>query len=251
MRWPIRVPKTAEIVADHIRRRIIRGELQEGDFLPPESQLMGTLRISRPTLREAFRILEAENLISVVRGSRSGARVHRPRVEGVSRYAGFVLQAQGATVADVYEARLALEPYLARGLAETRPAGAVERLREETRRLRAMVADGRYAEFMIALAEFHRVLVELSGNRTLLLLTQMLQEIVAQYQVRFLDKHRQPDDIQRRQALGGVRSFEKLIELIEKGDGPGAEAHWRLHLVNANAAWAPKGDTTKVVDILD
>src|SRR3546814_9043440 len=73
----IRVPKTSELVADQIRAQIVRGELQEGDSLPPEGTLMSTLGISRPTLREAFRILEAENLISVVRGSRSGARVDR------------------------------------------------------------------------------------------------------------------------------------------------------------------------------
>ena len=84
----IRVPKTSELVADQIRRQIIRGDLNEGDSLPPEGTLLATLGISRPTLREAFRILEAESLISVVRGSRSGARVHRPSTELVSRYAG-------------------------------------------------------------------------------------------------------------------------------------------------------------------
>ena len=89
---PIRVPKTAEIVSDSIRQRIISGELQEGDSLPPESQLMEDFSISRPTLREAFRILEAEQLISVVRGSRTGARVHLPHVESVSRYASHILR---------------------------------------------------------------------------------------------------------------------------------------------------------------
>ena len=34
---PVRVPKTAELVASHLRRQIVRGELKEGDALPPES----------------------------------------------------------------------------------------------------------------------------------------------------------------------------------------------------------------------
>src|SRR3546814_17838191 len=79
---------------------------------------MTTLGISRPTLRETFRIREAENLISVVRGSRSGARVHQPSTELVSRYAGYVLESQGTTIADLYTARLAIAPNVVRWLAK-------------------------------------------------------------------------------------------------------------------------------------
>ncbi|MGQ2930035.1 MAG: GntR family transcriptional regulator, partial [Sphingopyxis sp.] len=39
----IRVPKTSELVADQIRAQIVRGELKEGDSLPPEGTLMATL----------------------------------------------------------------------------------------------------------------------------------------------------------------------------------------------------------------
>ena len=58
-REELRVPKTAEIVADRIRKRIISGDLDEGSSLPPEGQLLEQFGVSRPTLREAFRILEA------------------------------------------------------------------------------------------------------------------------------------------------------------------------------------------------
>lgn len=248
VRSAIRVPKTAEVVADHIRKRIIRGELSEGDFLPPEGQLMTTLGISRPTLREAFRILEAEMLISVVRGSRTGARVHQPRVESVSRYAGFVLQAQGTTVGDIYEARLAIEPFIARRLAERKGSGGSDRLREAAARLRAMVDAKRYVDFMIGLAEFHRLLVELGGNHTLLFITSILQDVVARYQVDFLARRAQPDDVQRKQSLRGIRSFDKLIELIDAGDADGAEKHWRLHVINSNKSWLELGD--RPIDIL-
>ena len=70
----VRVPKVAELVAAEIRRLIVRGEVEEGAALLPESELMVEFGVSRPTLREAFRILESESLISVTRGSRGGAR---------------------------------------------------------------------------------------------------------------------------------------------------------------------------------
>jgi DNA-binding FadR family transcriptional regulator len=245
------VPKTAELVADQIRRRIVTGELREGDFLPPEGQLITSLGISRPTLREAFRILEAENFISVVRGSRTGACVHYPKVEAVSRYAGFVLQAQGTKVADVYEARLTIEPYVAARLARLQPEGATDRLRAEIARLREDVEREAFVEFMIGIARFHRLLVELSGNQTLLFLIDMLQDVVAQYQVRSLSRHPLRHDEQRHRGMSGLRSFNRLVELIDAGDAAGAEAHWQLHLVNSNKYWVPDSDSERRVDVFD
>src|SRR2546423_893707 len=70
----VRVPKTAELVARALRRQIIRRELGQGEALPSESALMEQFGVSRPTLREAFRLLESESLIEVRRGVRGGAR---------------------------------------------------------------------------------------------------------------------------------------------------------------------------------
>jgi len=115
---PIRIPKTAEVVAASIRKMIVRGDVKEGDFLPPEAQLIAHFGTSRPSIREAFRILENEQLISISRGSRKGALVHAPSVGNVARYAGLALQAQGTLLSDVYLARLAIEPAAVRIVAE-------------------------------------------------------------------------------------------------------------------------------------
>lgn len=246
----IRVPKTAELVAGDIRRRIVTGQLREGDFLPPEAALIASLGISRPTLREAFRILEAENLITVVRGSRSGARVHEPKVEHVARYAGYALQAQATTIADIYEARLAIEPYLVRRLAKSRSTEDLARLRAQAGRMQALNQEGRLTDCMIALAEFHTLLVELSGNRTLFFVTCMLRDVVSRHQVEFLREHILPLEEQRRRLAWGINSFHKLINLLEAGDADRAESQWRVHIINANAAWVPAEESQKTIDAL-
>jgi DNA-binding FadR family transcriptional regulator len=61
------------MVATHLRRQIVLGELKEGDQLPSESVLMEEFGVSRPTLREAFRILEAEGAITAPCGVRGAA----------------------------------------------------------------------------------------------------------------------------------------------------------------------------------
>ena len=92
----VRVPKAGEMVASQLRRQIVLGELKEGDQLPSESVLMEEFGVSRPTLREAFRILEAESLISVRRGSRGGARVVAPDASVAAPFVGLLLPCQNA-----------------------------------------------------------------------------------------------------------------------------------------------------------
>ena len=246
----IRVPKTSEIVADQIRGQIIRGERNEGDFLPPEGQLMDTLGISRPTLREAFRILEAEGLISVVRGSRTGAKVHKPSVELVARYAGYVLEAQGTTIADLYQARLAIEPSVVRWLATDHGGGATVSLRNLLAEMKELIDAGRHDEFIGQVEVFHQTLVAATGLKTLTFLSRMLLNLAAQHQVDFQKRH--PRSLAERQkaSLVGYRSYQKLVELIEAGDVEASVAHWRLHLRNANDTWTRGDEGPRVVDSL-
>lgn len=245
-----RLPKTAELIAGEIRRQIIRGDLGEGDYLPLEGEMIATYNVSRPTLREAFRILEAERLISVVRGSRSGARVHAPAAGAVSRYAGYVLQSQAATIKDIYDSRLAIEPFCAWGLARARDLASADVLTAHADRLKGLAAQRRHVEFAVGNVEFHRCLVERAGNRTLLLITDMLQDIVAAHQVERTRRRTLDDAAEMQLAVSGLRSFARLIALIRAGDAEGAAAHWRVHLVNASRAWIPLEDRARKLDVL-
>ena len=246
----IRVPKTSEIVADHFRGQIVRGELKGGDSLPPEGQLMTSLGISRPTLREAFRILEAESLISVVRGSRTGARVHAPSVELVSRYAGYVLQSLGATIQDIYQARLAIEPQVVRWLATKPERQQVKRLRSEIERLRVLLAANRTNDFLEAVNEFHATLVDVAGTKTLTFMNQMLVNLLSRHQADYKTRHPLDHDVRRKWFQAGLKSYEKLVDLIENKQVEEAVKHWRLHLANANATWTVDDEGARVVDSL-
>ena len=83
----IRVPNTAELVAAQLRRKIVAVSCR-GRWLPSEAALMAEFAVSRPTLREAFRVLESESLISIRRGA--------PAVPGCSCRTGTWRQAMRA-----------------------------------------------------------------------------------------------------------------------------------------------------------
>src|ERR1700712_3178887 len=175
----VRVPKTAELVAAHLRQQIVRNELHEGDALPPEAVLMAQFGVSRPTLREAFRVLEAEGLISVRRGAHGGARVHTPDVDVAARYAGLVLEHRGATLTDVYEAAGLVEPSCAAALATKHSDTDLSRLRECLAQGELALKNGADdVEIQAVQDAFHALVVELTGNQTVIVLTRMMRSIV-------------------------------------------------------------------------
>ena len=135
------------------------GELHEGDSLGHESDLVERFGVSRPSLREALRILEAEGLITVVRGVLGGVVVHEPDERMTARTAAVVLQSRNVSLADVYDARSLLELTAVRVVASTRarrgPAAQLRQLiDEQERRIEDPEAFGR------ANARFHERLVE-------------------------------------------------------------------------------------------
>jgi DNA-binding FadR family transcriptional regulator len=102
-------PKMAEVVAEKIRVRIAHRELEAGDPLPSETVLLAEYGVARPTMREALRILESEGLLTVKRGKGGGPRIAVPRVYGVAKQAGFLLQVSGTPLGDVLRARRVIE----------------------------------------------------------------------------------------------------------------------------------------------
>jgi len=203
--------------------------------------------VSRPTLREAYRVLESEALITVRRGAHGGARVHVPGSDVVARYAALVLGYRTATVRDVYAARAVLEPGCAAMAAQRRPAANLDQLW-------AAVADAeRSADEQIRFIEqqtsFHKLLVSASGNQTMLLLYEMLQRIIDA-----------PNIIHGQQDAGspanidaskkGVTPHRQVIELIQQRDADGAARLWRKHLDEAQEYLLGSDGPVTVLDLV-
>lgn len=241
----VRSPKTAELVADTLRRMIVEGQLKDGDFLPYEAELMEHFQVSRPSLREAVRVLESDRLVEVRRGSRTGARVRVPGPEIVARPAGFLLALAGTTLADVMTARMGIEPYAARLLAQDGTTAAHRELRNLIDDIPAAWETG---ELATATTTLHRRLVELSGNATLTMIAGMLHEIFEKHMTAALLGVE--NVVPKAQYSKLMRSYTRLADLVDKREGAEAEAHWRRHMENASVALLKGYEKTKVQDIM-
>lgn len=250
----VRSPKTAEIIAGSIRRSIVLGDLSAGDSLPSEADLMIQFGVSRPTLREAYRILEAESLISVRRGSRGGARVTVPELSTATRYVGLLLQMQGTTVGEVFEARAVAEVAAARILASRRTAADIAELNAIVVGLLDSL-EGVEEKDVSALAgwsarslEFHRLLVEKTGNRALYLQWSLLSEIIERNAqlllIRTVDNPQTVDTVRK-----SLRSYQRLIKRIEEMDPSGAADHWQAHMELSSEILVGNGDAEAVVHL--
>lgn len=230
----VRVQKTGELIASYLRAQIVRGELKEGDGLPSEVELMEQFDVSRPTLREAFRILEAESLIAIRRGSR-GARVLAPDIGVAARYVGLLLQVSGTTIADVYEARSVIEPPAAGRLARVATAEDVAALRTCVRGIASAIEAapsldaGRFAQLT---QQFHDLLMQRAGNRTLAIQSAVLSDVVNTH-LGLVGRFDEDPATARRAFARTIRSYDKVIDLVETGDPAGAETHWRKHMDEA------------------
>jgi GntR family transcriptional regulator, transcriptional repressor for pyruvate dehydrogenase complex len=102
--------RTAEIVAEELRRHILDGELVDGDLLPRHEVLVERFKVSLVSLGEALRILETEGLVSVRRGNRDGAVVHAPAKASAAYMLGLVLQSHSVPLTDLGHALQEIEP---------------------------------------------------------------------------------------------------------------------------------------------
>ena len=215
-----------EQIADELRALIVSGQLAEGESLGREPDLVERFGVSRPSLREALRILEAEGLITVVRGVLGGVIVHQPSERMTARTAALVLQSRNVTLGDVHQARSVIEPAAVRILASSPRRKTIDELTSLVEEQRAVLEDPE--AFGRANARFHERLVALAGNQTLSIVAEMLNEIIARAVTAVSQTPSKRNSLPVRQR--GIRSQERLIELIAIGASNDAEVHWRTHM---------------------
>jgi GntR family transcriptional regulator, transcriptional repressor for pyruvate dehydrogenase complex len=237
-----RASKTGETIASSLRARIVRGELAEGDTLPAEAELMRQFDVSRPTLREAIRILETESLIVIRRGAR-GARITAPRIEVAARYVGLLMQTSSTTLADVYEARSLVEPQAVALLARRHTAADVADLTARIDELEAAIPAGRepadLSAWIRSAQGFHDLLMQRAGNKTLAIQSLVLREVVDSH---MLLAASQPDQAAELHAgfRRVIRSYRKLLVLVQAGDTDAARSHWQTHMAVAGRSLLPE-----------
>ena len=156
-----------------VKGMVLDGRLRPGDRLPSERALSEALGVSRPTVREAIRSLQAMNIVETRRGS--GTFVSSLSVEELLRPLQFALALSDFALEHLFEVRLMLEPGAA--------ALAAERAEEvELRRLQGCLLRGSSvdlsADDLVALdIELHEEIATAAHNPLLERLLASISEL--------------------------------------------------------------------------
>jgi DNA-binding FadR family transcriptional regulator len=202
-------------VAIEIQHYIQQEGLGPGDFLGREEDLAAEFGVSRPTLREALRLLASGNLIRATKGPGGGIFVARTAEEGMSRSLSdaiaMMLETGTVTLDELLDARLVLEVPLA-GLAAYQPdEETLKRLREIVDREAAAGPDDADT-FAESDMEIHRTLAASAGNRMIQpSLAEVLRPAIVQSAI--------------------VEHHQALIGAVERGDPIRAERVMKDHLL--------------------
>lgn len=185
--------------------------------------------VGRTTLREALRLLEVQGLIVVRPGPHGGPIVARVTACDFASIATLHLQVTGATKGEIVQARIALEPFMARLAAEAQEPAGLEQLAADLADAEAMSLDDDEA-FQRLSRSFHSTVAGISGNHALDLLGQSLKATYDLYvPARMMPVADRAD----------VRSVHTAIaDAIFEGRGADAERLMREHLRAAAAATA-------------
>ena len=160
---PIRATRTFEAATEHLTEAIERAGLRRGDRLPSEGDLAVALGISKPTLRQALRVLEMSGLLGVRRGKGGGIVVTSDLVPAVAISSQVALEESAAV--DTLRARRVLERAVVVEAAATATAVDYAELEHTVDLLERHL--GERASVMRADAMFHRALARACHNETI------------------------------------------------------------------------------------
>lgn len=215
-------PQRAARIATQLMELIELQKLSPGDKLPPERQLADLLEVSRPSLREALHILQAQGLVQIKHGQ--GTFVQEPVVAQELR-ASVMTKTHGLN--ELFDAREVLEVPAAKWAAEKASKEDIRLLRATLNQIETITAIDPidYDQLQVLDAKFHLTIVGVAGNRFINQTLNVLQDVMRMSMDTTL---RLPgrSEISRNE-------HNEILAAIESGDGELASKLTLQHITGA------------------
>ncbi len=204
-----------EIVYEDLKLRILTGNIEPGTRMM-EVELAEDMGVSRTPIREAIRKLEKEGLVTIE--PRRGA---------------YASQISTDDMVEILEVRQTMEGFAAQVAAEKIDAERLKEIQETEAAYREAVESGNTQGMIFYDSKFHRLIVEASRNKTLMQMTETLQELSLRFRYLYYD------DFKRAKKM--PEEHVRIIEAIKAGDSEGAKNAVDIHIGGLKQAVIKEG----------
>jgi DNA-binding FadR family transcriptional regulator len=218
---PVAVARASSAIAEQIRTAILTGRVKAGERLSPERELAEQFGVSRVTVRDALRSLEAMGLIEVKVGARGGAFVTAPTGSKVAQTMSDMMMMSATTPEDIVEARLIVELGTVTLACSRATEEDLDGLRAQCERAREALTAGTYTRDLSW--DFHSRLAHAAHNGAVDGLTQSFRSSLSMHPMRVRE---------------GVKSYERtvaeherIVEALERRDRATARSEMAEHLL--------------------
>jgi GntR family transcriptional repressor for pyruvate dehydrogenase complex len=209
--------KTSVALARKLAKVIVDGQ-RFGERLQNERDLMAQYGVARGTLREALRLLEVQELITIVPGAQGGPTITRPSASSLAEYTANVYGCYDVVLEDIIKMRLEFEPVVARAAASECTAEEVEAILESAHSIHDVDEEAFFAENQ----RFHELVAASSHNPAFLVMIAGLREVAAGNSVGIRYSQYNRNVVADR--------HEVIARMLERGDAEAAEHEMREHM---------------------
>ncbi|MPY55776.1 FadR family transcriptional regulator [Streptomyces spongiae] len=233
-------------IVEQIEQAIARGDLKPGQRLPSERELVARFGASRPTVREALRVLESNGLVRSRQGDPNGPEILPFSSARLTREMTRLVQFDNVSMAELISFRMILDgsaSLLAARLRSEEELSAMER----TLAVMSDAIDVGYEEFSKADIAFHEVVAQASRNSLIEVCNLVVRDAVLSL---ISDKvtHAPNSTALMRESL---QHHQEVLEAIRAQDGPAAARISRRKLYDYYAGYVPESEQGPLLALVD
>ena len=182
---PLRKQRFSDQIAELIQKKILEDNLEIGTNLPSEKDMAAEFEVSRSVIREALRILEMSGLVAIRKGPTGGIFVTNVYHEPIKRSLSNMITSGDITIEHLFEARMLIEPRIAR-------EAALHASEDDLSKLRDLFKDSQaHLDDPVRLKQnnlrFHLLLARASGNPVLSIMLESVIELLVERILDFVD----------------------------------------------------------------
>lgn len=243
---PVSPVRAYERVVEQIEQAVFAGDLKPGQRLPSERDLMSQFGVSRSTVREALRVLQAGGMIRSRAGDPRGPEVLPVSPATLHKSMSRLARSDGLSLVELLQFRMLLEgsAYLLAARMRTE-----EQLAEMDAAMRAMSegVERGYPEFGRADVAFHEAVARATGNPLIVVCSEVVRGVVLDL---IEDKLAHAED-RRTLMRAWLDHHAEVLRAMRDGDGERASRLARRALYDNYAEYVPEPERAMLLPLLD